>query len=165
MKKIIIIIGILLCLYLYNTKEYNISEDMIRFRVIANSNSNKDILMKELVVKELSNLLFIKNNNINDARENIYNNLDKVNKKIDNLFKRYNYDKEYNVSYGINDFPKKTFLGKEYDEGSYESLVIEIGEAKGNNYFCILYPSLCMVDYEEDNKYSFKIIEVFKELF
>ena len=168
-KKIIIIIGILLSLYLYYSKEYNVSDDMIRFRVIANSNKNNDIVMKELVVRELSGLLFIKSNNINEVRDNIVNNLENVNKRIENLFEKYNYDKSYNISYGINDFPNKTFLGKKYESGSYESLVVEIGEAKGNNYFCVLYPSLCMIDYknnkEDNNKFGFKIMEVFKELF
>ena len=59
-------------------------------------------------------------------------------------------------------------MGKEYNEGLYESLVIEIGEAKGDNYFCILYPSLCLIDYEnrENNKsYGFKIVDVFKDIF
>ena len=59
MKKIIIIMCLMLSLYLFNYKEYNINEESIRFRVIANSNSSKDILMKEKTVKELSKILFM----------------------------------------------------------------------------------------------------------
>ena len=170
MKKIIIvIIGVILSLYLVNSKEYNISDDMIRFRVIASSNASRDIMMKELVVKEISKILFIDSNNIDEVRENIYNNLEIIDNRISNLFKKHNYDKSYNIMYGINEFPKKMFMGKEYSEGSYESLVIEIGDAKGNNYFCILYPSLCMIDYEKNDnkkeKYSFKIVDIIKDLF
>ena len=165
MKKIIIILCILISIYLFSTNEYNVSKDMIRFRVIANSNTSRDIMMKEIVVKELSDILFIDSNDINDVRNNIYNNLEIIDKKINKLFKKYNYDKTYNIMYGLNDFPKKTFLGKDYESGTYESLVIEIGEAKGDNYFCIMYPSLCMIDYKNNNKYSFKIIELFKDLF
>ena len=169
MKKLIIVISLFLLIYIYYSKEYNMSEDMIRFRVIASSNTSRDIMMKELVVKELSDILFINSKDINDARKNIYNNLELIDKKIDILFKKHDYNKTYNILYGNNDFPKKTFLGKTYDAGSYESLVIEIGEAKGNNYFCVLYPSLCLIDYEkkdENNKeYKFKIVEIFKELF
>ena len=53
MKKIIIIIIVILIGYLLSIVEYNKSEDIIRFRVIANSNSKEDIIMKEKVVKEL----------------------------------------------------------------------------------------------------------------
>ena len=66
------------------------------------------------------------------------------------------------------------FIGKvkeynniEFEAGEYESLVVEIGEAKGNNYWCILYPPLCMVDYEKDTKieYKSKIVEILSNLF
>ena len=55
-----------------------------------------------------------------------------------------------------------------YDGGLHESLVIEIGEGKGDNYFCILYPSLCMIDYEnreENTNYKSKIMELFDNIF
>jgi len=172
MKKIIIIVCLLVFMYALNNEEYNISEDTIRFRVIANSNSKKDILMKEKVVKELSGLLFVNSSSIEDAKENIYKNLENIDKRIQKLFKNNNYNKKYNILFGLNEFPKKTFMNKTYNEGLYESLVIEIGEAKGNNYFCILYPSLCMIDYknndEENDKngiYKSKIIEILKDLF
>ena len=73
----------------------------------------------------------------------------------------------YNISYGLNHFPKKEYNGQVFSEGDYESLVIEIGEAKGNNYFCILYPPLCMIDEDKTDevKYDFKIVELLKKLF
>ena len=167
MKKVLIVVlFLLIVIYLSNTKEYNISDDMIRFRVIASSNNSRDILIKELVVKELSNILFINSDNINDTKKNIYDNLENIDRRIKILFNKYNYDETFNIKYGINDFPKKIFLGKTYEAGSYESLVIEIGEAKGDNYFCVLYPSLCMIDYNKENKeFRFKILDVIKELF
>ena len=169
MKKVIFICCILLFIYFISDNEYNINNNEIRFRVIANSNSARDILMKEKVVSKLSNILFIKSNDKNKIRENIYNNLNNIENNIDKLFKDNNYDKTYNIRYGINEFPKKIFMGKEYNEGEYESLVIEIGDAKGNNYFCILYPSLCMIDYEnkgdKNEEYKFKIVEIIKDLF
>ena len=58
MKKIIIVICVFVFMYLFNYNEYNISDDSIRFRVIANSNSIEDISMKEKVVNELSGILF-----------------------------------------------------------------------------------------------------------
>ncbi len=168
MKKIIILVGFLLVMYILSIDEYNTSEDTIRFRVISNSDSKKDIIMKEKVVNELSPILFIDNSSVEEAKNNIYSNLENIDNKIDKLFKKNNYNKKYNISYGLNEFPKKVFMNKVYDEGMYESLVIEIGEAKGSNYFCILYPSLCMLDYENINKdtnYKSKIKEIFSKIF
>ncbi len=168
MKKIMIAIILLVILYIYHYDEYNNIEDSIRFRVVANSNSSNDILMKEKVVKELSYILFDKTKSLEETEKNIYDNLKNIENKIDILFKNNNYNKNFNISYGMNRIPKKTYKGKVYEEGNYKSLVIEIGEAKGNNYFCILYPSLCLLDSEELNKgnnYKSKIIEYFEELF
>lgn len=168
MKKIIIVICVFVFMYLFNYNEYNISDDSIRFRVIANSNSIEDISMKEKVVNELSGVLFKKVESKIEAENNIYNNLEIIEDKINKLFIKNNYDKNFNISYGLNEFPKKYYRGKEYEAGLYNSLVIEIGEGKGNNYFCVLYPSLCLMDYEntENNeKYNFKIVEFIKKMF
>ena len=74
---------------------------------------------------------------------------------------------DYKVNYGMNYFPIKKYDGATYKEGNYESLVVSIGEAKGNNYWCILYPPLCMIDdnKSEEVKYDFKILELFKKIF
>ena len=165
MKKILLIGSILLLLYLCNYKEYNNYEETIRFRVIANSNSSKDILMKEKIVKELSTILF-KDLSYEETNNNIYNNLKKIEDRINILFKNNNYNKKFNISYGLNEFPEKKYKGKIYKKGLYKSLVVSIGESKGNNYFCILYPSLCTID-DLDNKenYKFKIVELIKDIF
>ena len=167
MKKIIIVILLVLTMYVLKIDEYNISEDTIRFRVIANSNNKEDIIMKEKVVKELSGILFKESNSIEQTKNNIYSNLENIDNRINKLFKKNNYNMKYNILFGLNEFPKKVFMNKTYEEGTYESLVIEIGEGKGNNYFCILYPSLCLIDYEErnNNEYKSKIVELFNNIF
>ncbi len=120
-------------MYLINYDEYNITEDAVRFRVIANSNSVLDIAMKEKVVNKLSKLLFKNYQSEEELNKNIYDNLDNISKEIDILFKNNNYDMNYNILYGINDFPKKDFMGMHFVAGNYISLVIDIGEAIGNN--------------------------------
>ncbi len=166
MKKIIIIILVIISVFLLNSNN-NISKDIIRFRVIANSNSPKDILIKEKIVSEISDLIFVDNKSIEETRKNINSSIPAIELKIGKVFESNNYDKNFKISYGINKFPKREYEGIEFEEGEYESLVIEIGEAKGNNYWCMLYPPLCFIDNsKEDNiEYKFKLIEVLKKLF
>lgn len=167
MKKIIIVLCLLIGIYLYSYDEVKISDDSIRFRVIANSNSEEDIYIKKLVVNELSKTLF-KSSDIESTRENIISSLSDIEKRINKIFVNNNYDKTYNVIYGMNEFPEKEYNGIIYEKGLYESLVVEIGDASGNNYWCFLYPSLCLIDYENDTdeiKYKSKIIEFFNKLF
>lgn len=167
MKKIIYVILIIVMILVVSKPRYDLSGDMVRFRVIPNSNSSKDILIKEKVVNELSTLLFKDTNDINETRNNVVNNLDKINNSIDKVFSENNYNLKYKVKYGMNYFPSKEYNDIRFEAGNYESLVVEIGESKGNNYWCILYPPLCMVDYEKDTKieYKSKIIEILSNLF
>lgn len=167
MKKIIYVILIIVMILVVSKPRYDLSGDMVRFRVIPHSNSSKDILIKEKVVNELSTLLFKDTNDINETRNNVVNNLDKINNSIDKVFSENNYNLKYKVKYGMNYFPSKEYNDIRFEAGNYESLVVEIGEAKGNNYWCILYPPLCMVDYEKDTKieYKSKIIEILSNLF
>ena len=167
MKKILIILLFIFSLYLFSKDDSRISDDSIRFRVIANSNSEEDIKMKELVVKELSSTMF-KENTLEGTRSNIISNISQIEKRIDRVFDNNNYDKTYNVIYGMNEFPEKVYNGVVYEKGLYESLVVEIGDGSGNNYWCFLYPSLCLLDYkngEEEVEYKSKIAEIIDKLF
>ena len=81
MKKILIVLLLLFGLYLFSKDDSRISDDSIRFRVIANSNSEEDIKMKELVVKELSSTLF-KENSLEGTRSNIISNISQIEKDL-----------------------------------------------------------------------------------
>ena len=164
MKKFILISFVLFGFILFSNKDYYISDnDSIRFRVIANSNSFKDLMIKELIVKELSFYLS-ESSDLNSTRKNIMDNMNDIENKISEVFQKNNYDKVFNIMYGMNEFPKKEYNGIVYEEGLYESLVIEIGEAKGDNYWCFLYPSLCFIDEKNDAKYKSKIIEFISDM-
>ena len=66
----------------------------------------------------------------------------------------------------MNHFPKKEYKGIYYEEGEYESLVITLGEGIGENFWCILFPPLCLVDENaEDIEYSSIIKELIDKYF
>ena len=53
---------------------------------------------------------------------------------------------DYQLNYGRNYFPKKVYKGVIYEEGEYDSLVITLGKGLGENWWCVLYPPLCLID-------------------
>ena len=57
---------------------------------------------------------------------------------------------DYNINFGYNYFPAKQFKGHTYEEGYYESLVVSIGEAKGDNWWCVMFPPMCLPAAESD---------------
>ena len=55
------------------------------------------------------------------------------------------------MNYGINYFPEKKYKGVIYEEGYYESLVITLGKGNGENWWCVLFPPLCLMEGEDNN--------------
>ena len=167
MKKLMIILLIPLLIYSMNINSNK--DDMLRIRVIANSNSEHDQQIKN----EISNNLKIKlydllkdENNIDNARKIINNNIDTLSEDIEKSL--VNEDYSYNINYGLNYFPKKEYNGKTYKEGKYESLLVTLGKGEGNNWWCILFPPLCLVEAEESEEeveYDFFFKNIIDKIF
>ena len=160
----LIIIGV----YSQNQTELSIPDSSIRLRVIPNSNNSKDINIKEQVKDYLETDIYtlLKNtDNIDSARTIINNNIPKIETNIDNIFKENNYNIPYEINFGLNYFPEKIYNGTVYNEGEYESLVIYIGEAEGDNWWCVLFPNFCLVDTKKDTEYKSYFKELLNKIF
>lgn len=161
-KTIFILITIFLIYYIIGVASeeiIKIPDEAIRFRVIANSNSTQDQDVKYKVKDEVESYMasILQNvDNIDESRAIISTNLDNISNKVTNVFNRNNYKLNYMVNFGLNYFPEKEFKGITYDEGYYESLVITIGEGKGDNWWCVLFPPLCMLEAEESTDVEYK---------
>ena len=171
MKKIIILaISIISLLYLINSttkKETIIPNEAIRFRVIANSNTIYDQNIKIQVKNVVQNKIFeiLKDSeSIEDTRNILIENQQKIEDIVNDTLDKLDYDKDFKVNYGLNYFPKKKYKGIEYKEGNYESLVITLGEGTGDNWWCVLFPPLCLVEADESSisnaEYTFFVKEI-----
>ena len=103
--------------------------------------------MKEKVKDYVSQYLSLKLNgviDVDEARKIINDNIDIMNKDIEKIFKDNNYKMNFKINFGDNHFPDKNYKGVIYKEGDYESLVVYIGEASGDNWWCVLFPPLCL---------------------
>lgn len=150
LKKLIIALFLVTVLILVNKKETKvlIPEDAIRFRIIANSNKIEDQTQK-LEIKEemepvIANILST-SNSLDETRKEIKNNMYEV-KDILNK-----YDISYKINYGFNYFPEKNYKGVTYKAGEYESLVVTLGDGLGDNWWCVLFPPLCLLEASEDD--------------
>ncbi|MBE6140089.1 MAG: stage II sporulation protein R [Firmicutes bacterium] len=169
MKKIIIVLFIFVIIMINMVDQEEkiiIPSTAIRYRIIANSNDFKDqeekLQLNELIKPIINNAL-INSKNINEARTNIIKTIPLIEKEIE--LKNNNYD----LNYGINYFPEKTYDDVLYPEGEYESLVITLGKGLGDNWWCVLFPPLCLLEAEENDleniNYSFYVKEVLKKFY
>ncbi len=165
MKKILILFTIPLLYYSIN---FNNSDDLIRIRILANSNSKHDQSIKEVISNNLKSKLYelLKNeNNIENARKIIKENIYNVEEIVKDNLKDENYS--FSINYGLNYFPEKKYKNKKYSAGNYESLLITLGEGKGNNWWCILFPPVCLLEAEESEEveYNFFIFDFINKIF
>lgn len=168
MKKALIILAIIITILSINKKEtVIIPKDSIRFRVIANSNSKHDQNLKKELINNLKGEINTINNyskNIKMSREIINNNIHNFEKIIEKTIENENYKENYNIDYGINYFPEKEYKGVIYEEGNYESLVITLGDGLGENFWCVLFPPLCLLEAEETGKDEVEYTSFIKEI-
>lgn len=165
MRKTVIFLFVLIIVicFISNKTSVLIPNKAIRVRIIANSDSLKDQEQKAIIKNEVNKLLYTKLKNIdnyNDAQDIISSSL----KDIENIVNSYTED--YDVSYGNNYFPEKEYKGVNYKAGNYESLVIKLGKGKGRNFWCVLFPPLCMIDENKLNSVSYKffVTELLKSI-
>ena len=156
MKKIVILILFILTFYLFVSdimvKGLEIPENAIRIRVVPNSNSEYDQNIKTKVKNKLQSNMYDLLKDAKDSTEAeriINNNLNKIDNDINKLLIKEKYNKDYLLNYGYNYFPEKEYKGVTYKEGYYKSLMVTLGEGKGDNWWCVLFPPLCLI--EEDN--------------
>ncbi len=164
MKKIIFIITLLTIIFISNdlTKEkVIIPKESIRFRVISNSDLDSDIQIKEKVAynleKEVTKLLN-NSNSIEESRYLLKNNIDLFKDNIENTLKNNNSNQAYNINYGQNYFPNKEYKNVLYKEGNYESLVVTLGKGEGKNFWCVLFPPLCLIDEDKNNDLEYHML-------
>ena len=156
MKKLTIAIAIIIIIScITKQEELIIPKEAIRFRVVANSNSPKDQEVKRHVVnnlnKNITKLQLIPRD-INASRQSIKNSIPLFKQEVEKSLNQLNASSVYTIYYGMNYFPKKEYKGIKYEEGEYESLVITLGDGLGENFWCILFPPLCLLEGEETEK-------------
>ena len=165
-KKIIIIFALLILYLLISIFSYSnavsqdISNNVFRLHVIANSNSSEDQNLKYLVRDELINYMNSISSNISSKQEAI--NLIEKNKNVfykiaKQIISDNGFDYDIDIEIGNFSFPTKTYGDISLPAGFYDALRIKIGNSSGQNWWCVMFPTLCFVDLDngivpEDSK-------------
>lgn len=127
----------------------DIADSVFRLHVIANSDSEEDQNLKYIV---RDNLLSYMKEICSDCtnKEEAIRIVQEHSKDFEQIAKTtineqgYSYDVKINI--GNFEFPTKTYGDISLPAGYYDALRVEIGEAKGQNWWCVMFPPLCFVD-------------------
>ncbi len=148
---LLLIISITGVLYVRDVYDNVISykNKLIRFHVIANSDSSEDQLLKlkirDKIIEEMSHK-FEELKSVEETKKVVKDNLKQMkyiaSKEIKNNGKNY----DVNVFYGDYNFPTKSYGDFTLPAGEYEAVRVVIGEGEGKNWWCVMFPPLCFVD-------------------
>jgi len=117
--------------------------------VLANSDSEEDqslkMQVKEAVISYMKEEIPC-SDSVETTKEWAKNHLDAIVNLAKAVFTEEGYEYEVTAQVTTCDFPEKTYGDITFPPGEYEALRIEIGDAKGQNWWCVLYPNLCFID-------------------
>lgn len=124
-------------------------ENLIRFHVLANSDSPGDqelkLKVRDKVIDAMSGDLEI-SKNADETRDILINNLDKIKAVAEEEIYKNGQNYGVRVYLGEYKFPTKRYGSVVFPAGRYEALRVEIGDAGGQNWWCVMFPPLCFVD-------------------
>lgn len=164
----------------------NISDQVFRLHILANSDSAEDQQLKLKVRDEIlkkGETVFASSNSLEETIELCKDNIALFQQTAEQCLKDNGSDHDVKVY-----VDKEYFNTREYDEitlpsGIYNALKIEIGQGKGHNWWCVMFPAICLSSVTDDelNKYlsedeqklvnsdskyevRFKIVEIYEKL-
>ena len=148
------------------------ASDYLRIHIRANSNSSVDqnvkYKVKDEVVSALTPLLSEAKSK-EESIEIIYKNLDLITSVADKVLMENCFSYKSKAQIKSEYFPTRTYESLTLESDVYDALIINLGSGLGDNWWCVAYPPMCFISYEDnDDKnivYRSKIVEIIKNFF
>lgn len=146
-------LALLLALAINRQKEealaLRIAPEILRFHVLANSDSQKDQALKLKVRNLLLNSIYDdlgENASLEETKSYVISHREELEEKAESYMKELGYDYPAHMELTNCYFPAKAYGDLIFPCGSYDAVRVKIGKGKGHNWWCVLYPPLCFVD-------------------
>ncbi|MGG0704303.1 stage II sporulation protein R [Bacillus paramobilis] len=128
-----------------------IPKEAVRLRILANSDSDKDQTLKRKVRDEVKAQIdgwVADLTSFEEARKVIQSHIPEIEKTVENTLKQEGSKDSFQVKFSKNvKFPTKVYGNFIYPAGEYEAVLITIGEGEGANWWCVLFPPMCFLDF------------------
>lgn len=168
----ILFMAFIITVFINENKKQESVEAYLRVHIRANSNSSEDQQVKYVVKAAVVDFLTPKiaeGSSFKEAYNIIESNLNQIEKISDKVLKKNGYD--YKTEASLNDeyFPTRSYGEYTLERGYYDALIVNLGDGKGDNWWCVVYPPLCFIGSEGNSfkniKYKSKLVEIIKKFF
>lgn len=147
------------------------TSEYLRIHVRANSNAESDQAVKyavrDEIVQQLTPILKDCHSKA-EAREKLRANLALITGTAKSVLENHGYNYGAKSTLRFEEFPTRVYNSLTLPSGCYEALIVELGEGKGDNWWCVVYPPLCFSGKSVvagEIVYKSKIAEIFEKLF
>lgn len=127
--------------------EEKIYESVVRLHVLANSDSDEDQALKlkvrDAVLSYVSPRV-IDSKSREEAIEILQGELTNIEAVSAKVVKEEGYDYPVKVTLTVEEYPTRNYEAMSFPSGEYVSLRVMLGEAEGQNWWCVLFPPLCL---------------------
>lgn len=173
MKNKICVIVVLMLLLIIGASflpKAEVEYDYLRLHIRANSNSEIDQNIKYEIKDELVEFLTPYFCNVSSKSEAIEI-VNSLSKKMGDIcvevLRKNGFNYSANVKINNEYFPTRTYANTTLESGYYDAVIVELGEAVGDNWWCVMYPPLCFITNQNQTEITFKskIVEWFKSIF
>ena len=173
MKKFIFIFGLILIIIIGAVclPKKEVDYDYLRLHIRANSNSENDQTVKYEIKDVMVDFLTPHLCNVESKEKaiEVVNNFSSLLKsKCLNVLREKGFNYSVNIKVNNEYFPTRTYANTTLESGFYDAVIVELGDADGDNWWCVMYPPLCFVNKNENEnqiKYKSIIYEWFKKIF
>lgn len=146
------------------------AEQPLRLHILGNSNGAEDqqvkLSVRDAVLKATKDGI-LECKNAGEAEEYIKNNLGIIIATANETLAENGFDYTASAETGNFHFPEKSYKGVTYPEGDYDALRIILGDGKGDNWWCVMFPPLCISEITdtEDYEYTSFFAELWEAIF
>ncbi|BBO00189.1 stage II sporulation protein R [Sporolactobacillus terrae] len=126
----------------------------IRLRILANSDSPADQAVKRQIRNAVNAQIttWVQDlKSTNEAKRVIRAHMPQLNRTVKQALKKAHADSTYKIKLGQAEFPTKMYGTFVYPAGKYDALVITLGDGRGANWWCVLFPPLCFLDFSNSD--------------
>ena len=172
MKKVwailaIIIMGVLLVV---GTTYKEVNTQYLRIHIRANSNLQVDQLVKYKIKDAIVEVLtphVASCDSFEDVKIMLQNNLSLVDNITNSVLKQNNLNYTAKSKLATEEFPTRTYNEFTLEQGIYDALIVELGKAEGDNWWCVIYPPLCFTSTNSGSNvmYKSRILEMIQNCF
>lgn len=168
MKKNYVMLILILC-GVFLLSGCNVSDNVVRIHIRANSNSAIDqevkLDVRDSVIEYITPILAKCNNGI-EVKAVLNENLSNIETIADSVLQSNNFDYVSRARICNEYFPSRSYEGEVYPADYYDALILELGSGKGDNWWCVAYPPLCFVGEGDGNiQYRSKLLDMISKFF